>query len=75
MFHETTPRHHNISLPFLVCSVTGCSSCESDPNMCDVCNEGLKLNPVKTACTIEDCGRREVHSIYGTDILAIFLLL
>ena len=66
--------HHNISLPFLVCSVTGCSSCESDPNKCDVCNEGLKLNPVKTACTIEDCGERE-STFYETDILAIFLLL
>ena len=55
-----------VDAPFLVCSVTGCSSCESDPNKCDVCNEGLKLNPVKTACTIEDGGKCE-NTFYDTD--------
>ena len=57
-------------LPFLECSVTSCSSCESDPNKCNVCNEGLKLNPVKTACTIEDGGKCE-NTFYGTDIFLL----
>ena len=29
-----------VDAPFLACSVTSCSSCESDQNKCDVCNEG-----------------------------------